>query len=418
VNSTNATEPALKRLDGIDVLRGVSILAVILLHIWIRFHFFDVRLGLDWNPIAAHLVWHNGGNGVTIFFAVSGFLITLTSLRRFGSLGTIRPAVFYRIRFARIMPLLLLLLAVLSVLHLAHVPRFVIDPKIATLPRAVLSALTFHLNWLEAARNGYLPACWTVLWSLSIEEMFYLFFPVVAVALTRRWRAGIWLWLLLALALVSVGPWARVVWPKNDLAAENSYLNGMSDIAMGCIAAVITERTARSGLRLSERFLLAMQVMGWSILALILVWPRWHVMLVLGKSGTDDTLLALGTSLVMVAVALRGVKSAAWTAPLRWLGRHSYELYLSHEFVVMAGAAFFGSLYPTPHGVQLNSTPHGTIAMFVLAIVALTAPLGWALGRFFAEPLNARLRGNEPERRLLGAPDLDRDPGHPGSRSC
>jgi peptidoglycan/LPS O-acetylase OafA/YrhL len=164
VSAPNATKPAISRLDGVDVLRGLSILAVVLLHILIRFSFVDVKLGDDWPKYTRHFVFLNGGNGVTVFFAVSGFLITLTSLRRFGSLAALRTRVFYRIRFARIMPLLLLLLAVLSALHLAHVDAFRIHTKVFTLPRALLAALTFHLNWLEASRNAYLPACWTVLW--------------------------------------------------------------------------------------------------------------------------------------------------------------------------------------------------------------------------------------------------------------
>ena len=396
MTATNDTQPALIRLDGIDVLRGISILAVILLHTWIRFYGAGVRLGRDWNPLVSHFVLHNGGNGVTIFFAVSGFLITLTSLRRFGTLGAIKPLVFYRIRFARIMPLLLLLLAVLSVMHLAKVPGFVISPKIATLSRAVLSALTFHLNWLETSRNGYLPAVWTVLWSLSIEEMFYLFFPLVSMVLMRRWRIGIWVWPLIAIALVAVGPWARVVWPANDLAAENSYLAGMSDIAVGCLAAVVVQRLVRKGYTLSEIWLRVLQYAGAAIIAVILVWPRWPVMHWLGKSGTDDTLLSIGTAVVMFAVALRGKEGSRWTAPIRWFGRHSYELYLSHEFIVMAGVSIFAHYYPTPHGVKLNPAPHAVIAMDVIAIVVTTAPLGWVLAKFFSEPMNRRLRGAKP----------------------
>jgi peptidoglycan/LPS O-acetylase OafA/YrhL len=199
-------KPAVPRLDNIDVLRGISILAVVLLHILIRFSFVHIHLGHDWPRLSRRIVFNNGGNGVTLFFAISGFLITLTSLRRFGSLAGMRPAVFYRIRFARIMPLLLLLLAVLSILHLAHVDGFRINENFFTLPRALFSALTFHLNWLEASRNAWLPACWTVLWSLSIEEMFYLFFPIVCILLLRRGRWGTTAWLGLALLLVTLGP--------------------------------------------------------------------------------------------------------------------------------------------------------------------------------------------------------------------
>jgi peptidoglycan/LPS O-acetylase OafA/YrhL len=102
------------RFDGVDVLRGVSILSVVLLHTWIRMHFPGSPLNQVMRGQLAHLLLRNGDNGVTVFFAVSGFLITLTSLRRFGSLGQMRPAKFYRIRFARIAPLLLLCLQCLA----------------------------------------------------------------------------------------------------------------------------------------------------------------------------------------------------------------------------------------------------------------------------------------------------------------
>ncbi len=123
--------------------------------------------------VAATLFW-NGANGVIVFFAISGFLITTMAIRRWGALSQVRIADFYRLRFARIVPLLVALLAVLSVLHLARVPWFVINPGRSTLPRALLAAATFHINWLESQR-GYLPPNWDVLWSLSVEEVFYLF---------------------------------------------------------------------------------------------------------------------------------------------------------------------------------------------------------------------------------------------------
>src|ERR1700677_4106387 len=106
-------EPAATtRFDGIDLLRGLSIIAVILLHVQVRLLYtfsssVNVKSVLP-DPPFRILFW-NGGNGVTVFFAISGFLITFTSLRRFGSLAGMRPARFYRIRFARIAPLLLLL---------------------------------------------------------------------------------------------------------------------------------------------------------------------------------------------------------------------------------------------------------------------------------------------------------------------
>ena len=404
VLNENDRKPALPRLDGIDVLRGLSILAVILLHILIRFAGEHVRLGWDWPKYTRHFVFLNGGNGVTTFFAVSGFLITLTSLRRFGSLDAIRPRVFYRIRFARIMPLLLLTLAVLSLLHMLHVDGYIINQKFFTLPRALFAALTFHLNWLEASRNAYLPACWTVLWSLSIEEMFYLFFPLISLVLFRGGRTGRWTWIALALALFALGPFARVVWAKNDLQAENSYLAGMASIALGCLTAYIVDRLSHRTTRTA--WLRVTEIAGWAGILLIAIWPRWAVMRTLGRSGTDDALLALSVCLVMAAVTLRRKRGSRWSAPLRWFGRHSYELYLSHEFIIIAGVALYARFYP-------HHASRGTVAVFVVSMLLSTTPLAWVLSRWFTEPANRWLRGAQMAKpssaessQLLGSPTL------------
>ena len=377
-------KPAVPRLDGIDILRGLSILAVILLHILIRFAGVHVRLGADWPRYTRHFVFFNGENGVTTFFAVSGFLITLTSLRRFGSMEAIRPRAFYRIRFARIMPLLLLLLAVLSALHVMHIDGYIINEKFFTLPRALFAALTFHLNWLEAARNKYLPACWTVLWSLSIEEMFYLFFPVVSLALFRAGRLGRLTWIALTLALFALGPFARTVWSATDLQKENSYLAGMASIALGCLTAYVVDRLSHRAMRIA--WLRVTEIAGWVGILLIAIWPSWPGMRTLGRSGTDDALLALSVCLVMAAVTLRRKRGSRFSAPLRWFGRHSYELYLSHEFIIIAGVAFYARWYP-------RGASRALIAAFVVAMAVATIPLAWALARWFTEPANRRLRG-------------------------
>ena len=386
-----ASRRVLARLDGIDTLRGLSILAVILLHIWIRVLIdADFKLGQDWPPMLRSLVWRNGGNGVTIFFALSGFSITLTSLRRFGSLGRMQMAVFYRLRFARIMPMLLLLLLALSILHLLHVPEYRLDPQHFTLPRALFSALTFHLNWLEAVRNKYLPPCWTVLWSLSIEEAFYVFFPLVSVLLLRRWRNGRYTWFTLALAFVVMGPFARTVWSHTDLQQENSYLAGISDIAVGCMAAWLPQAALQARRAFARRILVWMQVLGWLPILWFATWPRWYWLRpasrFIGRSGLDDTLLALGTSLIAAATTLAMRPGLRLTAPLRWLGRHSYELYLSHEFLVLIGVPLMLGHLPTAH-------PRIVICAAVIAILTACALLAWALAKFFSEPLNRRLRG-------------------------
>ena len=146
---------------------------------------------------------------------------------------------FYALRFARIAPLLLLLLAVLCTLHAAGLKNFVVSDKTGGLGRALVAALTFHVNVLEAHR-GYLPGNWDILWSLSVEEMFYLFFPPVCWLLGR----GKWLVVFL-LIVVALGPFGRTMLAHgNEVWQEYSYLGGMDAIALGCLTAIASSRTA------------------------------------------------------------------------------------------------------------------------------------------------------------------------------
>ena len=359
---------------------------MVLLHTWLRMHF----AGFEARPLLprwlGQLLLSNGGNGVTVFFAISGFLISFTSIRRFGGLGRMQPLAFYRIRFARIAPPLLLLLAVLSALDLARVEGFVINSKRATLPGALLSALTFHLNRYEALHN-YLPANWDVLWSLSVEEMFYFFFPLACILLLRR-RRGLWLFLGLLAALLVMGPFSRTLWTQgNPIWQEKSYLGGMDAIAMGVLTALLTAglQARAPERRLSQQALVGIQVVGAVLMAWMATWPRWMWLRpashLLGRTGLDDTLLTIGACLVMLSSVLRGRASWAWTAPVRWFGRHSYEVYLTHEFLVIAGTDLYARW------------THGPLLLWFAAILLLTAPLGWAFVRFFSVPMNQWLRG-------------------------
>lgn len=315
----------------------------------------------DW---AAELLFRNGLNGVTVFFAISGFLITLTSLRRFGSLGAIDIGRFYRIRFARIAPLLLALLAVLSVLHWAGARGFTIAPEVASLRRAVVAVLTFHLNWLEAER-GYLPACWDVLWSLSVEEMFYLGYPPLCVLLGRRRIA-----LVLALGVfVALGPVARTAWAGNEIWRDKSYLSGMEAIAMGCLAALGMEQVRAWG----RGRLALLEALGGLAMAGVAVWP--------GRDWLHPSVLAAGTCAVMAGSVARGGAGGRWTEPVRWLGRHSYEIYLTHGFVVVWGTR------------ALVKAHWGSPAAWVFLLLAGAVATGAMTARYFSEPMNRVLRG-------------------------
>ena len=114
-------------------------------------------------------------------------------------------------------------------------------PSRAALGRALISALTFHLNLLEA-RRGYLPGPWDILWSLSVEEMFYLFFPVACLLFAQRK-----LLLPLLCCFVLLGPFARTVFTHgNEIWQEKSYLGGMDAIALGCLAAMLSSQVTFS----------------------------------------------------------------------------------------------------------------------------------------------------------------------------
>lgn len=376
-----------QRFDAIDTLRGISILAVVLLHINIRMRVAGFPFRSQFPPWLFHLLFTNGNNGVSVFFAISGFLITTTSIRRFGSLERVDPRTFYRIRFARIAPLLLFALLILSVLHLAGAPGFYIQPAKTSLQRALFAALTFHLNWLEAI-HGYLPANWDVLWSLSVEEAFYLFFPLVC--LMRRTRNGKIMFLLLLLLLVAAGPFARTIWTSNDIWREKSYLGGADGIALGCLSALFVDwlRTRRDEQDSEGGYwwFTPVQMLGAAALLYVALWPQWTITRYIGIHGLDGSLLALGTCAIAIPSTLKNARGRGWTTPVKWFGRNSYEVYLTHEFIVVWTVAIYAKFHA------------GVISFWIVSVLLLSGILGAAVARFYSEPLNRRLRGQQRMR--------------------
>jgi len=360
------------RIDGVDCLRALAILYVLLNHIHLQLLFAHVpyTASLPQSLVAA-LVWQ-GQRGVQIFFAVSGFLITATTLRRWQTPAQVRIRDFYLIRFARIAPLFLTLLAVPSLLHLAHVHNFVVSARVGGLRSALFAALTLRVGLLEA-RRGYLPGSWDILWSLSVEEMCYLFFPLVCRLLGRG--KGL---VLVLIAFVALGPFARTVFTHgNPVWHEYSYLGGMDAIALGCLTALFL-----SGRQLSRHLIRTLAVCGIALLAFCLCFQPLVERLRLEKLGLDMTIVAAGACMVIAASA-----ATRWHAPraLNFLlayGRRSYEIYLTHMFVVVACFAVFRGL-----GNPLLAVP----AVFLL-IIALSGVLGELVARFYSEPANQWLR--------------------------
>ena len=374
------------RYDTIDLLRGLSILGVILLHASLYLSFSGQTVGTTLPKWVQYMIFNEGGNGVSVFFAISGFLITYVSIRRFGSLSDLSVKSFYRIRFARIAPPLFLLLTLLSVLHLYGPPSFHISPQIGSLPHALFAALTFQTNWFEAV-HGWLPPSWTVLWSLSVEEMFYFLFPLLCVSLLRRvW--GRTVFFLLLTSLVGFGPFARTPWySPNEIWAYQSYLGNLDNVALGCLFGLLAHRLSKSSEFMRSWWPILLQIAGASLIFFIAdwMWPKvlfgWRIKHALGVSGTDVTVLGLGTCLVMLGSVVRNSEGSPWTLPLRWLGRYSYEVYLSHELVIIAVFALYFKLH------------RGPLAVWILATIVLSGVVGHYVSVLFSEPLNRRLRG-------------------------
>jgi peptidoglycan/LPS O-acetylase OafA/YrhL len=360
------------RVDGIDLLRGLAIFFVLMNHVNMQLVMARVPyLARVPDGLAQALVW-NGQHGVQMFFAVSGYLITSNSMRRWGRPEALDVRAFYRLRFARIAPLMILLLAVLSGLHVAGVRQFVVRSEMGGLGRALVAALTFHVNYLEATR-GYLPGNWDILWSLSVEEMFYLFFPWAARLLGRRR-----LLVPLLLVLVAIGPLARLKGINpNPVWREYSYMGGMDAIALGCMTAMVLGRR-----RLPAR---AVRLCGWAGAALLVYTVGFSVQAYrwgLGRTGLHMTVVAVGTCLT-VAAAVESAWRAPWMLrPLLGMGRRSYEIYLTHMFVVVAGFGLF---------TRLGSPLRGVPLLFA-AVIVLASLLGWLVAVTYSEPMNRWLR--------------------------
>jgi peptidoglycan/LPS O-acetylase OafA/YrhL len=359
------------RLDGVDLLRGLAIFFVLMNHVNMRLLSAHVPYAKSLpKQLVSSLVW-NGQRGVQIFFAVSGFLITSTTLRRWDSLSLVRVRAFYQMRFARIVPLLLALLVILSALHFAQVRHFIVPQRSGGLGRALIAALTFHVNVLEA-RRGYLPGNWDVLWSLSVEEMFYLFFPLIL------WRLGRGkLFISLLLAFVVLGPVGRTLVHGNEIWHEYSYFGSMDAISLGCLTALFVRKQL-----LSRAVVLALAATGTAVLGFSLGFSLQADSWGLAGNGLDMTLLAAGTCMLIAVAAQTHWRSPCLLSPLLKLGRHSYEIYLSHMFLVLALSQLFVAV----------GKPRSAVPALFLSVVFLSGLLGALIARFYSEPVNRWLR--------------------------
>ncbi len=282
------------RIPELDGLRGVAILAVLCVHCGLL---------------------PGGFLGVDIFFALSGYLITGILHKEYRAQGTIRLGRFYARRALRLFPALYLYVAVCLIWGL-YTTLYSIPSWIA-----ISSVLLYVSNWISVS----FPASSTLTplgpldhtWSLSIEEQFYLTWPIALMAmmeltLKRRVIAGI-------LVLFAIGSfYLRLTHHDGTLAHADGLL-------LGCACALVKADVFKweAGLRR------AAAVACWVVAFLFLAVPQansllYRISVFAASVATSIVLLAFSAS---PAPILRG---ALTTPALVYLGQRSYSLYLWH----------------------------------------------------------------------------------------
>lgn len=289
------------RIAELDGLRGMAILSVVGLH-------------SHWLP--------GGRAGVDIFFALSGYLITGILLREHAREGSIDLANFYLRRAARLLPALLVFLVLIGAWSQLQSPLFLI-PDTHAIGSSLLYFANWQIAWLAPAHEPLGPLTHT--WSLSIEEQFYLAWPLLlGVGLKLKWRR-VQLLALTSLAVLALTLW-RLWLHYHGAPHERLYFatdTHSEGLLIGCALALMpASLSARSGKIAPMIWPVAIAV----LLALFLLPFRGTVQGWLGITA------AAGSAAVLIwaiphSQRLQGILRQP---VLVWLGLRSYSLYLWH----------------------------------------------------------------------------------------
>lgn len=266
-----------------------------------------------------------GGLGVTIFFFISGYLITTLLLREYSGSGRIDFRAFYQRRVLRLAPPLAITLLLGIICVLAGLADGDLNPV------GLLSQVFFFYNYWDSQHTGNVISGMGILWSLSVEEHFYLLFPVVLwVSLRYRWPS--WWLPVLALAVLA---WRtiRYVYLQTDEWQIYAFTDTRIDsLLWGCWLAVLmagqSESVAKYWLRL-----------WW-------LWLGSGVVVMLASLAVRDPLFRSTLRYTLQGVALLPIFYFAVVRhespvfrPLNWwwvrrIGVYSYTIYLVHYLVL------------------------------------------------------------------------------------
>jgi peptidoglycan/LPS O-acetylase OafA/YrhL len=337
---------------ALDGLRAFAVLAVIAYH-----------LGY---PTTSR--WAPGGYlGVDAFFVISGYLITSLLLGEHRKRGHIQLSAFWGRRARRLLPAVLLLVCVVALYARAWADA----SQLQTLRGDSLSTLFYVANWhFIATHQSYFdlfsaPSPLRHMWSLAIEEQFYLIWPLVVFGVLRATRGR-----RAALVGVTVGGIiASAIWmavhfnPADPSRAYYGTDTRAHSLLVGCLLALFLERLPAFSVR-ANRYV---QVVG-IVAAVGMLWAVHNI------TDTSRNMYYGGFLVYAVAVALvvMAAVQTAWSPlrsffslrPLRWIGLISYGLYLWHwpAIVIL-----------TPSRVHVNGNALKVVQVAAIFAVAIAS---------------------------------------------
>ena len=371
-------------MSGLDGLRALAVLAVIAYHL--------------------ELGWAQGGLlGVGVFFTLSGYLITDLLLGQREALGHLRLGDFWLRRARRLLPALFLMLAVV-VAWVTLLDR----SQLPTLRGYVVAAAVYMSNWWNIFREASYfsrfgpPPPLDHLWSLAVEEQFYLVWPFLlwlGLRYTRgRYRlAG----LTLAAAALSATVMAMLYQPGVDPTRiyEGTDTRAFGLLVGAALAMVWPSYRLSAALTLRRRLLLDGAGVVGLVVIVLLIWRTDQYSAFLYRGGI--VLLSVATALVVAALA----HPASWLGPalgwgpLRWIGVRSYGIYLWHFPIIVLTSPTMQRNASLPLEVlQVGAT----IAVAALSWRFVEEPIRrGALGRLWAQARSGRWRRKAGPRQAI-----------------
>jgi len=366
-----------KRNFEIDCLRGVSIILVL------GMHYFDL-----YGQVNGKIIWNifaHGSFGVTMFFVISGYLITSTSVIAVDQTNIrIDVARFYIRRATRIAPLLLFVLAIaitilIFMFHRSTAFDYVYykSDDVFT-PWFWISIATFQFNWYKiyaAFQDRFSGLQFDILWSLAVEEQFYLIFPWIILLAKdlRRLRTL----LVLTIVACSVIRAAFILTHVGHKLPTESSFTCFDFLAIGAwlaVAPAALDKWRRPA----------------SILLAVAIFAPCYLAGATAAAGLPGLGVAIAAALFIAGARGRvGPQTIKLLSPLADLGRLSYGAYLLHPMLlyVLSPLVTRASLTPGPGFLIFVAAVY---AVAKLSYLGFEQPVERALRKYFYSGLGRR----------------------------